>query len=130
MVERRAFTVQEAAWRAGVPARSVNFWSGPGKVLVPEINHAGKGSRKLFSERDLVRLRVVHLLAQRWIPLRTIRAAMRPKRLEDWFNPYGDVAPVELLVCHDERHWELRAGGRHPETGVPTMLLTALWTKH
>lgn len=130
MAEARRFTVREAARLARVPARSVNFWSGPAKVFVPEVAYGGRGSRKLFSERDLVRLRVAYLLTQRWIPLRTVRAAIRQGAIEEWFDPCTTTfGPAEVLVCRGSGDWARHSGGVHPETGIPTALLADLWRK-
>src|SRR6266566_5937629 len=114
----RGFSVKEAANITSVPSTSVNFWSGRAKVLTPEVAYAGRGSRKLFSERNLVQIRLTHLLTQRWIPLKTIRALMR--RQMDWFNPRTDVlGPAELLVCRGNVDWQLRSSGLSAQ-GQPT----------
>jgi len=121
----RGFSVKEAAKLTSVPSTSVNFWSGRAKVLTPEVAYAGRGSRKLFSERNLVQIRLTHLLTQRWIPLKTIRALMR--RQMDWFNPRTDVwGPAELLVCRGNVDWQLHGSGLSAQ-GQPTVLLKALW---
>lgn len=118
------FSVKEAAQITRVPPSSVNFWSGRAKVLRPEVAYAGRGSRKLFSERNLVQIRLTHLLTQRWIPLKTIRALMRKVH---WFSPRDHVwGPAEILVCRGNVDWQLRSSGLSEE-GQPTALLEALW---
>jgi DNA-binding transcriptional MerR regulator len=121
----RGFSVKEAAKLTSVPSTSVNFWSGRAKILTPDVANAGRGSRKLFSERNLVQIRVTHLLTQRWIPLRTIRALMRRKL--DWFNPRTLVwGPVQILVCRGNVDWHLRSSGVSDQ-GQPSGLLEELW---
>ena len=121
----RGFSVKEAAKLTSVPSTSVNFWSGRAKILTPDVANAGRGSRKLFSERNLVQIRVTHLLTQRWIPLRTIRALMR--RNLDWFNPRAHVwGPAEILVCRGNVDWQLRSSGLSDQ-GQPSVLLKELW---
>ena len=121
----RGFSVKEAAKLTSVPSTSVNFWSGRAKILTPDVAYAGRGSRKLFSERNLVQIRVTHLLTQRWIPLRTIRALMRRKL--DWFNPRTLAwGPAEILVCRGNVDWHLRSSGLSDQ-GQPSTLLAELW---
>jgi MerR HTH family regulatory protein len=121
----RGFSVKEAAKLTSVPSTSVNFWSGRAKILTPDVANAGRGSRKLFSERNLVQIRVTHLLTQRWIPLRTIRALMR--RNLDWFNPRIRVwGAAEILVCRGNVDWDLRSSGLSDQ-GQPSVLLKELW---
>jgi DNA-binding transcriptional MerR regulator len=123
-VGTRSFSVKEAAKITRVPRSSVNFWSGRAKVLMPEVAYAGRGSRKLFSERNLVQIRLVHLLTQRWIPLKTVRALV--KKLH-WFDPRDHVwGPAEIVVCRGNTDWQLRSTGV-TEEGQPTALLEALW---
>jgi len=123
-MERRGFSVKEAARITRVPATSVNFWSGRAKVLQPEIAHRGKGSRKLFSARNLVQIRVTYLLTQRWMPLTTVRALIKRGH---WFDLQQSAwGPVEILVCRQTREWHLRSSGVTP-AGRPTRLLDALW---
>ena len=106
----RGFSVNEAAQITSVPSTSMNFWSGRANVLTPEVAYAGRGSRRLFSERNLVQIRLTHLLTQRWIPLKTIRALMR--RQADWFNPRAHVwGPAEILVFRGNVDWQLRSSG-------------------
>jgi hypothetical protein len=121
----RGFSVKEAAKLTSVPSTSVNFWSGRAKILTPDVANVGRGSRKLFSERNLVQIRVTHLLTQRWIPLRTIRALMR--RNLDWFNPRIRVwGAAEILVCRGNVDWDLRSSGLSDQ-GQPSVLLKELW---
>jgi hypothetical protein len=121
----RGFSVKEAAKLTSVPSTSVNFWSGRANILTPDVANAGRGSRKLFSERNLVQIRVTHLLTQRWIPLRTIRALMR--RNLDWFNPRIRVwGAAEILVCRGNVDWHLRSSGLSDQ-GQPSVLLKELW---
>ncbi len=109
-------SVNVAARATRVPERSVSFWSGPAKILTPEVRGGGKGSRKLFSERNLVQLRVTHLLTQRWIALKTVRALMRAANREwkerriNWFqlfpSPGAELPEVELLTCTEGGDWK------------------------
>jgi len=123
-MKRPGFSVKEAARITGVPATSVNFWSGRAKILRPEIAYRGKGSRKLFSARNLVQIRVTYLLTQRWIPLATVRALIKKSY---WFDLQQSAwGPAEILVCRRTSEWHLRSSGV-TAAARPTELLDALW---
>src|SRR5713101_401150 len=108
------FPIGIAARATEAPQRSIHFWSGPAKVITPEVAYAGRGSRKLFSARNFVQIRVTYLLTQRWIPLGTIRALMqaaekaRIKNRGDWFELLHPLAAgrMEILTCTRVRDWK------------------------
>src|SRR5262249_24225012 len=123
-MKRPGFSVKEAAGITGVPATSVNFWTGRAKILRPEIAYRGKGSRKLFSAKHRGQMRVMFLLTQGWIRLDTARALIKKSH---WFalqQPAG--GPAEILVCRRTSEWHLRSSGV-TAAARPTELLDALW---
>jgi hypothetical protein len=114
-----SFTVQDAANLTGASMRSISFWSGPAHVVTPDIA-GGHRNRKWFSARNLVQLRVVSVLTERWIALNSLRALMRTAehcraRQGDWFelrletdrSPAKPDQQVELLVCAGPQDWKL-----------------------
>ena len=110
----RGLTVQAAARVTGIPARSINFWTGPARVLRPDHEYRGRGSAKRFSPRNLVQLRVIHLLAQRGDPLASMRALMAQAEHsrsfgDDWFGLPALTKPArlraEFLTCAHPGRW-------------------------
>jgi MerR-like DNA binding protein len=124
--------VQFVARLTGIPARSINFWTGPARVLKPDYAYHGRGSAKRFSLRNLVQLRVIALLAERGVALASIRALIAQAEHhrgfgEDWFAwpPTGEAHPArgprEFLTCAQPGgwvHWYFPpAGAGAPDSG-------------
>lgn len=92
----QGFTAGEASKLTGIPYDRLDYWARSG-FLKPGITGAkGKGSRRLYSFRDLVALRTAKELREMGVPLQTLRKVMgylrRAKGLE---NP---LAETRLLV--------------------------------
>src|SRR5262245_24938332 len=118
MAERDGYTVQKAAKIIRVPERSITFWAGPARVLIPEIARGGRGrgNPKRFSPADFVGLRVTHELTQRWIALKTVRALMTRSRdngRQQRLDPdYSDAA--RAVVWRGPRDWSFLETGVGP----------------
>lgn len=86
------FTLSQAAALTGLTPKQISYFDRSG-LLAPEIQGArGKGSRRLYSFRDLVALRVIALLRQGGVRPQTIR------RVADDIRATLDPACSGLLV--------------------------------
>ena len=65
----------EAAERAGVSYRQLDYWARTG-LIEPAVPAQGSGSRRLYSARDVRRLQAVSALLDAGFDLRRIRAVM------------------------------------------------------
>src|SRR5438128_9229851 len=102
-----AFTVQETSAATGVSISSLHYWSGPARVIAPEVAHAGvQRSPKLFSPRNLVEVAVLKTLAERGVGLELWRELQQIARAEWW-----DIqsSKTEALVLVDGKRWQYLA---------------------
>jgi len=101
----QGFTAGEASKLTGVPYDRLDYWARSG-FLKPGVTGAkGKGSRRLYSFRDLVALRTAKELREMGVPLQTLRKVVgylrRVKGLE---NPLSEarlvVSGSEVLLVN------------------------------
>ena len=95
-----------------MPPRTVRYYGGKwgrdgyGRFVTPEIADAGQGTAKLFSVRDLVRLRVAFLLRGTGLPEDETRHLLSAKGAggQDWWDPADSLGPDALLLVRGEPH--------------------------
>jgi len=115
----QGFTAGEASKLTGIPYDRLDYWARSG-FLKPGVTGAkGKGSRRLYSFRDLVALRTVRELRDMGVPLQTLRKVIgflrRVKGLE---SPLAEArlvvsgGDVLLLNTQEELVSVLRAPGQ------------------
>lgn len=97
MIGTDALTIRapEAATLAAVTYRQLDYWARTG-IVVPSIAQArGSGSQRLYSPRDVLKLRVVSRLLTAGVKLSTIRQAIK----------LIDAAPqvARTLIIHADR---------------------------
>lgn len=99
------FTVSQVERLTGVNRKTLHFWDHSG-FLSPSLQRAhGTGSRRLYSFRDLVALRVAAQLRKAGISLQSLRAVTeRLKTLTDLDNPLAET----YLVTDGVDVWERR----------------------
>jgi hypothetical protein len=105
-----AFTAEDASRITGVQPSTIRYWAGPRTRLIPAdvADSRRQGSRKLFSIRNLVQIRVALLLSQAGWSQQVVAAELpeifRPQM--DWFNPDARVwGSVDWLLFADRRAW-------------------------
>jgi len=114
-VGRRAesYGVEEAGRITSVAPSTIRYWAGSvARLITAEIADSRRqGSRKLFSLRNLVQIRVAALLSEAGWPQPLVFAELprmfRPRM--DWFNPEAVVwGSVDWILFGDRKAW----GGR------------------
>lgn len=82
----QGFTAGEAAKLTGVPYDRLDYWARSGFLRPGLVGAKGKGTRRLYSFRDLVALRTAKELRDLGVPLQTLRKVVgylrRAKGLE------------------------------------------------
>lgn len=71
-LDERQYTLQELADFAGVSIRTIRYYIGEGLLPAPE----GAGPQSHYTESHALRLQVIGLLKERYLPLREIRRAL------------------------------------------------------
>lgn len=99
------FTVSQVERLTGVNRKTLHFWDHSG-FLSPSVQAAhGTGSRRLYSFRDLVALRVAAQLREAGISLQSLRVVTeRLTTLTDLDNPLAET----YLVTDGVDVWERR----------------------
>lgn len=72
---RPTYSTREAVDLAGVSYRQADYWIRRG-LVEPTVNPSGSGSRRRWSEDDVLALRVVHLLMAHRVPFGTIHEVL------------------------------------------------------
>ncbi|MHB1937980.1 MAG: helix-turn-helix domain-containing protein [Acidobacteriaceae bacterium] len=119
------FSTNRAARLTGVNPKTLHYWDHTG-LLTPGVQVAhGTGSRRFYSFRDLVAMRVVHELREQGVSLQGLREVVRFIREMD-----GVEQPLaERYVVSDGRDVFTCKGGtaisalRQPGQGCLTMIL-------
>jgi hypothetical protein len=105
-----AYSVEKASCITGVLPSTIRYWAGPRSQLIEaEVADSRlQGSRKLFSLKNLVQIRVASLLSTCGLPQDTIRTELPRilKRRLPWFDPAQEVwGPVALILVADRNAW-------------------------
>ena len=94
------FTAGEAEKLTGVPYYRLDYWARSGFIRPSIAGAEGKGSKRLYSFRDLVALRTARELRNSGVPLQTLRKVVRYlRRLKGLENP---LAEARLVVAGDD----------------------------
>jgi hypothetical protein len=105
--------VEDASRITGVRPSTIRYWAGPRTRLIPAevADSRRQGSRKLFSVRNLVQIRVAWLLSDAGWSQQVVSAEL-PRILQrrmDWFDPCARVwGTVDWLFLADRRAWRGR----------------------
>lgn len=115
----QGFTAGEASKLTGVPYDRLDYWARSGFLRPGVAGAKGRGSKRLYSFRDLVALRTAKELREMGVPLQTLRKVVnylrRAKGLE---NPLAEArlvvsgSDILLLNAHEELVSVLRAPGQ------------------
>lgn len=117
----QGFTGGEAARITGVPYDRLDYWARSGFLKPGIVGAKGKGTRRLYSFRDLVALRTAKELRDLGVPLQTLRKVVGYlRRVKGLDQPLADTRLVVsgndvLLVQGDD---ELTSVLRSPAQGV------------
>lgn len=82
----------------GITYRQLDYWARTDLVKPALAEAAGSGSRRLYSYRDLLELRMIKSLLDSGIKLESVREAFRFLRAE----PDRDIAAAHLVICGNQ----------------------------
>lgn len=122
----QGFAAGEASKLTGVPYDRLDYWARSG-FLRPSITGAkGKGSKRLYSFRDLVALRTARELRDIGVPLQTLRKVVGYlRRIKGLENPLSEVRLVvsgsDILLVEGQE--QLVSVLRDPGQGVLQLVL-------
>lgn len=102
------YDVTEASRITGIKESTIRYWAGGlGGVIQAEVADLGvRGSRKLFSARNLVQMRVAYLLMQEAWPQPVVaRELPRIVSAQDveWFEPTAKTAQLPAWLLFADR---------------------------
>ena len=92
--EHAGFSGTKAASVVGISYRQLDYWARTDLVRPSLVDAAGSGSRRLYSYRDLLELRVIKSLLDAGIKLESVRKAFT--YLRD--NVEADIASALSLI--------------------------------
>lgn len=92
--EHAGFSGTKAASVVGISYRQLDYWARTDLVRPSLVDAAGSGSRRLYSYRDLLELRVIKSLLDAGIKLESVRKAFT--YLRD--NVEADIASATLVI--------------------------------
>ena len=104
----QGFTACEVSKLTGVPYDRLDYWARSGFLRPGVVGARGKGSRRLYSFRDLVALRTAKELRDIGVSLQTLRKVVAfLHKAKDLENPLAEARLVVsgndiLLVQHQE----------------------------
>jgi DNA-binding transcriptional MerR regulator/predicted RNase H-like HicB family nuclease len=120
-ITREAFSTPQVAEITGVPAHSVRHWDRTGLVK-PSVRPArGRGSRRLYSYRDLLALATARTLRESKVSLQRVRKCVRflRRKLPDLSQPLGfctlltEGETIHLLTDENELIDTVSHPGQH-----------------
>ncbi|MGC7845705.1 MerR family transcriptional regulator [Desulforudis sp. 1088] len=117
----RGFTAKDAVKLTGVPYDRLDYWDRSGFLKPGMLAARGKGSKRLYSFRDLVALRTARELRDLGVPLQTLRRVMDYLRqIKELEYPLSEmrlvVAGNDIILVQGEK--ELLSLLRMPGQGV------------
>jgi DNA-binding transcriptional MerR regulator len=94
----QGFTGTKAKSIVGISYRQLDYWARTDLVRPSLVDAAGSGSRRLYSYRDLLELRVIKSLLDAGIKLESVRKAFIYMR--DHMN--SDIAAAHLVISGND----------------------------
>ncbi len=92
------FSGTKAAGVVGISYRQLDYWARTDLVRPSLCDAAGSGSRRLYSYRDLLELRVIKSLLDAGIKLESVRKAFGYLRE----NAHTDIAAATLVISGND----------------------------
>ena len=107
MVDREGFSTAQVARLTGIGAKTLHFWDHSGFLSPSVVEAHGTGSRRIYSFRDLVALRVAVQLRNAGISLQSLRKVVLALRdMHDLEQPLAETYLVtnghEVFEKHGE----------------------------
>ncbi len=91
----QGFSGTKTAQVVGITYRQLDYWARTDLVRPALADASGSGSRRLYSYRDLLELRMIKNLLDSGIKLESVRDAFGYLRAQ----PERDIASAHLVIC-------------------------------
>lgn len=91
----QGYSGTKTAQVVGITYRQLDYWARTDLVKPALAEATGSGSRRMYSYRDLLELRMIKSLLDSGIKLESVREAFRFLRAE----PDRDIASAHLVIC-------------------------------
>jgi hypothetical protein len=116
LMDDNGFSGTRAAQIAGISYRQLDYWARTDLVRPSVSDASGSGSRRQYSYRDLLELRVIKMLLDAGIKLESVRAAftfLREKIDVDIASAHLVISGSDVILCDgDELIDVMRRGGQ------------------
>ena len=96
-MKNQGFLCKEAAEIVGVTYRQIDYWARTNLVRPSLATARGSGTRRMYSYRDLLELRIIKKLLDAGIRLEKVRTAFEYLRK----NSDQDIASANLVISDD-----------------------------
>ncbi len=96
-MKNQGFLCKEAAEIVGVTYRQIDYWARTNLVKPSLATARGSGTRRMYSYRDLLELRIIKKLLDAGIRLEKVRTAFEYLRK----NSDQDIASANLVISDD-----------------------------
>ena len=110
------FSGTKAATIVGITYRQLDYWARTDLIRPSLTDAAGSGSRRLYSYRDLLELRVVKSLLDAGIKLESVRTAFEYLRTHletDIASAHLVISGSDVILCDGEQLIDvMRRGGQ------------------
>ena len=103
--EPAGFSGTKAAQVVGITYRQLDYWARTDLVRPSLVDAAGSGSRRRYSYRDLLELRMIKKLLDAGVRLETVRdvfAYLRTKTEGDITSAHVVIDGSTVLLCEDD----------------------------
>jgi DNA-binding transcriptional MerR regulator len=94
----QGFSGTKTAQVVGITYRQLDYWARTDLVRPALADASGSGSRRLYSYRDLLELRMIKNLLDSGIKLESVRDAFGYLRAQ----PERDIASAHLVICGNQ----------------------------
>ncbi len=112
----QGFSGTKAATIVGITYRQLDYWARTDLIRPSLTDAAGSGSRRLYSYRDLLELRVIKSLLDAGIKLESVRTAFEYLRTHletDIASAHLVISGSDVILCDGEQLIDvMRRGGQ------------------
>ena len=115
-MSEQGFSGTKAATIVGIAYRQLDYWARTDLIRPSLTDAAGSGSRRLYSYRDLLELRVIKSLLDAGIKLESVRTAFEYLRTHletDIASAHLVISGSDVILCDGEQLIDvMRRGGQ------------------
>lgn len=116
MTTEQGFSGTKAASIVGISYRQLDYWARTDLIRPSLADASGSGSRRLYSYRDLLELRVIKSLLDAGIKLESVRTAFEYLRTHvdtDIASAHLVISGSDVILCDGEQLIDvMRRGGQ------------------